>query len=126
MPHRKGILSKERLFVNKKLLLIVTVFLLASFFLGTGIIIGGNLLSRPPMVIDTELLIIPDTSPSHEQTPLNQSSLPFVASKRGQYYYPVNCSLSQGLSEKNKIYFASEAEAEAEGYRYNQRCSGSN
>ncbi len=126
MPHRGKILSKERLFVNKRLLLIVAVCLLASLFLGMGIITGGNILSRPPMIIDKELLIAPDTSSSDEQIPLNQSSLPFVASKIGQYYYPVNCSLAQGLSDKNKIYFLSEAEAEAEGYQYNKRCSDSN
>ena len=40
----------------------------------------------------------------------------FVASKRGKKYYPVGSSAGEGLSPANRIYFQSEAEAEAAGY----------
>lgn len=41
----------------------------------------------------------------------------FVASSRGQVYYLRTCGPAQRLADQNRIYFKSEEEAEAAGYR---------
>jgi len=41
----------------------------------------------------------------------------FVASKKGKRYYSVDAAQAQGLAPKNRIYFYSEEEAKAAGYR---------
>jgi len=120
MSHREKMLAKYSHLVNKKLLLIVSTIFIFFLALGIGIIIGGNLISRPPMIIDKDLLLSTENTLSSSTT--TSSSLPFVASKRGKYYYPSNCSLAQGLSEKNKVYFKTRKEAEGRGYRLNPRC----
>jgi hypothetical protein len=48
--------------------------------------------------------------------------LPFVASKRGVYYYPVNCSKAKTLSIKNTLYFKDELEAKRAGYKPHLGC----
>lgn len=47
---------------------------------------------------------------------------PFVASKRGIYYYPVNCSKAKALSIKNMLYFKGKMEAEVVGYKPHSGC----
>lgn len=42
--------------------------------------------------------------------------LPFVASKKGKYYYPSNCSKAKALSIKNTLYFKDKISAEGSGY----------
>jgi len=121
MPHREKILAKYSYLVNKKLILIVSIVFIFFLALGIGIIIGGNLISRPAMIIDKDLLLSTKNTLPLTSTTINYS-LSFVASKRGKYYYPSDCPLAQGLSEKNKIYFQTKKEAEDRGYRLNQRC----
>ncbi len=41
----------------------------------------------------------------------------FVASKKGKRFYPVGSSQGQGLTPANRIYFSSEDEARAAGFR---------
>ena len=116
--HRFKILTKDSLKVNHKHIILGTIFVLslgASF--GFGIIIGANIIARPPLIIDKRLII-----PTLPSTTIQPSSYPFVASKRGKYYYPINCSLAQQLSKQNKVYFKSKKEAEAKGYQFNQKC----
>ena len=45
------------------------------------------------------------------------SSGPWVASRRGSTYYRSGCSGANGLAAQNRIYFQTEAEAQAAGYR---------
>lgn len=40
----------------------------------------------------------------------------FVASSRGKYYYPINCSKGKSLSVKNMLYFKDKMSALAAGY----------
>jgi len=40
----------------------------------------------------------------------------FVASKLGKYYYPLNHPKADGLTEKNRVYFSSEIDAQNNGY----------
>jgi hypothetical protein len=48
---------------------------------------------------------------------LNNEKHPFVASSRGKYVYPVDCSRAKSLSEKNKIFFGTLEEAVKDGYK---------
>jgi len=112
-PHRDNILSKIFIFVKKDWFLILGELLLLSLVFTTGFIMGGKIITRPPLIIDQELIVNLDKEIA--------SSL-FVASSQGKYYYPVDCALAQNLSEKNKIYFQSKEEAEAKGYIYNTKC----
>ncbi len=52
----------------------------------------------------------------------NQQDLGFVASKNGSLVYPIGCSAANRLSESNKIFFSTVAEAESEGYRFAEGC----
>jgi hypothetical protein len=60
-----------------------------------------------------------DSSTSNNSSQSGQ----FVASSQGKKYYPINCTAAQSLSEKNKIYFTSEAEAQAKGYTKSSSCN---
>lgn len=42
----------------------------------------------------------------------------FVASKRGQKYYPVDAASAQSIVPENRVYFASEKAAEEAGFRH--------
>lgn len=46
----------------------------------------------------------------------------FVASKIGKKYYPISCKAAESLSEKNKVYFKTEMEAQRAGYSLSERC----
>jgi len=121
-PHRDNILSKIFIFVKKEWFLILGELLLLSLVFTTGFIIGGKIITRPPLIIDKELIVNLDDNSTSSGQAINPSQTLFVASSRGKYYYPVDCSLAQNLSEKNKIYFSTKEEAEAKGYIYNTKC----
>lgn len=125
MPHRIIIVSKILFFVKreaKKIMFAIAIFLITSLSFSIGFITGGKIISRPPLVIDKELIVnLNEESAASDQLTTKGQSL-FVASSRGKYYYPVDCSLAQNLSEKNKIYFQSKEEAESRGYIQNTKC----
>lgn len=126
-PHCLRILTKFTLFVKKfakkNLWLFLFGFLALSLSFSLGFIIGGKIISRPPLIIDKQLIIDINenlTQKTMDKTPAKE--FPFVASSRGKYYYPVNCRLADNLKEENKIYFKTQQEAEKRGYIYNTRC----
>ena len=121
MPHRLKILTKFVVFVKKNLWLFGLGFLSITLSFSLGIIIGANIISRPPLIIQKELITSIEES-AIEKTITEPKEFPFVASSRGKYYYPVDCSLANGLKEENKIYFKTQQEAENNGYIYNTRC----
>lgn len=45
------------------------------------------------------------------------TSGPWIASRRGSTYYRTGCAGGNGLAAQNRIYFKSEADAQAAGYR---------
>ena len=55
------------------------------------------------------------------EMPTSSASGAFVASISGTRYYPVSCAGAARISDTNKVYFSSAADAEAAGY---QRASG--
>jgi len=123
MPHRLKILTKIIYFVKKHFWLSSLAFLIIIFSFSSGIIIGANILGRPPMIIEKDLIL--DLEKALMEIEVKNESLkefPYVASSRGKYYYPVDCSLANTLKEENKIYFKSQEEAESRGYVYNTRC----
>ncbi len=122
MPHRLKILTKFVLFVKKNLWLFSLGFLSITLSFSLGIIIGANIISRPPITIEKQL-ITKIEEPAIDKTTITAKEFPFVASSRGKYYYPVDCNLSNSLKEENKIYFKTQQEAEDRGYIYNTRCN---
>ena len=122
MPHRLKILTKFVVFVKKNLWLFIIGFLSITLFFSLGIIIGANIISRPSLIIEKELITSIE-EPIIEKTITEHKEFPFVASSRGKYYYPVDCNLSDGLKEENRIYFKTQQEAENNGYNYNTRCN---
>jgi len=121
MPHRLKILTKFVVFVKKNLWLFIIGFLGIALSFSIGIIIGANIISRPSLIIEKELITRIE-KPRIEKTITEYKEFPFVSSSRGKYYYPVDCSLSNGLKEENRIYFKTQQEAENNGYIYNTRC----
>jgi hypothetical protein len=123
MPHRLKILTKIAFFVKKHFWLCSFAFLITSLAFSSGIIIGANILSRPPIMIEKELIL--DLEESLAEAKGKNESLKefsYVASSRGKYYYPIDCSLANSLKEENRIYFKSREEAESRGYIYNTKC----
>ncbi|MFA5392261.1 MAG: hypothetical protein WC306_01000 [Candidatus Paceibacterota bacterium] len=120
-PHQDDILSKIFIFVKKDWFFIILELLLLSFMFSLGFIKGGQIISRPPLVIDKELIVDLNDESVVSNQPVKGQSL-FVASSQGKYYYPVDCSSAQNLSEKNKIYFSTKEEAESRGYTKNSHC----
>lgn len=52
-----------------------------------------------------------------------QGSDPFVASRNGKRYYPINCASAARIKDINRIYFASESQASAAGYTQAANCT---
>lgn len=121
--HHKKILTKFTLFVKKNFWLFVLWLLSATLAFSAGFIAGGHIISRPALRVEKDLILDLKTHLSETENASQYSSdQAFVASSRGKYYYPVDCSLANGLKEENKIYFRTREEAESRGYIYNTRC----
>lgn len=121
LPHCLKILTKFVLFVKKNFGLFSLGFLSISLSFSIGIIVGANIISRPPITIEKQLITNIE-EPTINKTITTAKEFPFVASSRGKYYYPVDCNLANTLKEENKIYFKTQQEAEDRGYIYNTRC----
>jgi len=122
MPHQLKILTKFVLFVKKNFWLFSLGFLVISLSFSIGIIIWADIISRPPIIIEKQLITKIEEDIINE-TMTTAKEFPFTASSRGKYYYPVNCNLADSLKEENKIYFKTQQEAEERGYVYNTRCN---
>ena len=75
--------------------------------------VTGETFSQNVTVADAGLIFSPES---------NRSQL--VGSKNGKKYYYVWCSGVSRIAEGNRIYFASQAEAEARGYTPSSTCKG--
>lgn len=80
----------------------------ARLFLGGKQVLpdaGGTILTPAgPLLTNTVRIAVPE-------------GMRFVASKRGQKYYPVGSASATALSPAHRVYFATEEEAQAAGYR---------
>ncbi len=66
-----------------------------------------------------------DTMPAVASQPISEttdSGKNFVASKTGTKYYPADCTSTSRIKEENRIYFATEKEAEEKGYTRTTTC----
>ena len=123
------------------ILLVLTSVL--SFGLGKLSVIqtsGGNLGTSKPAVVrsimgpistttdnmtENQILNTVATSAPTGLQVVSTNPLPiknFVASKSGTKYHAMNCSGSKTIKETNKIYFATEDEAQAAGYTRAANC----
>ncbi len=46
----------------------------------------------------------------------------FFASSRGSKYYPLGCSAGKTIKQENRVFFATNTEAEAAGYELSSSC----
>ncbi len=111
--------------IKSKIIFILLVFL--AF--GSGIVLGGRFLQRPPITIEGDVIDIGDlkmvnTAQKALET-TNAKSIEmggFVASSRGKYYYPAGCSLAKNLSPANLLNFETEQQAVDAGYIRQEKC----
>lgn len=47
----------------------------------------------------------------------------FIASKSGTKYYPIGCGTANRINQENRIYFATEQEAQDKGYSRTATCN---
>jgi hypothetical protein len=73
---------------------------------------------RKEAIFEASEMLLLESKEGNEAT----SQFPFVASKRGVYYYPINCSKAKTLSVKNMLYFKDKTAAERAGYKQNLGC----
>jgi hypothetical protein len=70
-------------------------------------------------IIRTPVLMLPESAikdvPKPHFSPEVQKA--FVASKRGKYYYPTNCTKAKTLSVNNTLYFKDKMSAEGAGFK---------
>ena len=52
-----------------------------------------------------------------------QGSGAYVASKNGKSYYPVSCFAADRIKASNKVYFATEQQAQSAGYKLSGTCN---
>jgi hypothetical protein len=92
-----------------------------------GFCAGKKLIQKDNIVIYGNVLKVSDilnTNKIDEEKEKNiiNENVYYVASSRGKYYYPSNCSLANNLSPKNLLKFNTEEEAKSAGYVFNTRC----
>ncbi|MDQ5882962.1 MAG: hypothetical protein QG648_316 [Patescibacteria group bacterium] len=114
-----GIITHKIKRWQKNILLATALFLIISLSFSSGVIIGGKLFKRPPLIIEKDLLI---NATEITVANSNDNDFQYVASSKGKYYYPIDCPLAKNLSDKNKIFFSSKEEAEKQGYIFNTKC----
>lgn len=104
---------------------IIVLISLSSFALGRMSAPG---LPKTPIEF-TESAVLTEFAATTATSTLGESPepirlSPLVASRQGKYYYTQDCPAAKRLSEKNKIFFASIAEARARGYLPSKSCLG--
>lgn len=67
---------------------------------------------------EEKIIIISESKQTEKEKIATSSSIfLFVASSRGKYYYQIDSNRANSLSEKNRIYFKSQEEAEKAGFK---------
>lgn len=77
--------------------------------------------NTPVVGTTTPLKLRGETAPSLLSRPKTGT---YVASRGGKSYYLPTCKSAKRLSEKNKIWFDTKAEAEKFGYKPAKSCKG--
>ena len=122
------IISNFKQFVKKnKNTLYFSLFLLvfAGFWFLFGFCLGKHLIQKDNIFVYGDIVKISDilkTDSVEKEENMVVENIYYVASSRGKYYYPSNCSLAKNLSAKNLLTFSTEEEAKSAGYIFNTRC----
>ncbi len=106
-------------------LLIIGVSLV-SFWLGRLSVEQGSSLGQPLSEIQAAATAIVPTksASSSSEIPPAMPEGGYVASKNGTKYHLPWCGGAKQISEQNKIFFTTKAEAEAAGYTPASNCKG--
>ncbi len=129
-----NITQKIKTFSNtplaKDIYILLIIFLVGTTSFGLGRLSARE--SQDSVKIDysavPDLLIKPGStkasgsSAGGVQKAVSSGSGAFVASKRGKKYYATDCAAAKSLSDANKIYFTTEADAENAGYQKSTSC----
>jgi len=76
---------------------------------------------KEPVFIDSSAIV---ASPPESFAPAGGTGAGFVASKSGTKYHLLTCPGAKTIVEKNRIYFKTEALAQAAGYNPAANCKG--
>ena len=102
--------------------LLITLGICAIF--GLGYAAGAK--NRPQIALSklpdsTYIVQTPALKEAQQESALQAGE--YVASINGSRYYPLDCKASNRISEHNRVWFASHAEAELEGYTQSPQCT---
>lgn len=114
-------------FGNTEYLLAALIVLvsLTSFWLGRLSVEEGQTLGTPLSEIQASAAAsLPLQAATSSPAALSMPEGGYVASKNGTKYHLPWCAGAKQISEKNKVYFATKAEAEAQGYMPASNCKG--
>ncbi len=114
-------------FGNTEYLLAALIVLvsLTSFWLGRLSVEEGQTLGTPLSEIQASAAAsVPIQGATSSPAALSMPEGGYVASKNGTKYHLPWCAGAKQISEKNKVYFATKAEAEAKGYTPASNCKG--
>ncbi len=109
----RAVLADRALFTALLLVLVAA----ASFGLGRQSV-------REQTVKSKQAAAVVEAAPAVTPPAASSSRPMYVASKNGAAYHLLICPGAKQISEANKIYFKSKAEAEAAGYRPAGNCKG--
>ena len=114
--------TKERLFV------VIMIILVGSGSYGLGRLSALEK-KKTPLRIETNGALLANVASSTGVSPSPQAQTKtgkVLASKNGKKYYYPSCSGAQRISEANKIWFPTEADAEKLGYTIASGCKNPN
>lgn len=114
---------------EREIILAIGVFLALLIAFGSGILVGNNK-PEEPLTIE-EPVVAEEISSLRENLKIFNESAPeikmpeeknFVASKNGEYYYPLGCAAANRIKDANKIFFSSKEAAEQKGLKPSAYC----
>ncbi len=122
---------KSRLFQTKEwakgntasFIFLAQLTLVASIFLGLGIIYDQNFIKEPPQITIAEPAERAENYPPVSIPAAiikNSTTGDFIASKSGKAYYLLTCG--NNIKEENKIYFHTKEEAGKAGFQPAKNC----
>ncbi len=123
----QDIKEKFNLFITEDVyfytILIIMISIL-SFGLGRLSVLEQSVTSQPSVMLTQQpASVVSSISSSTRSDPaVSTTTGDYVASSSGTKYHLTTCLGAKRISEKNKIYFATEEEARASGYTRAKNC----
>lgn len=113
---------------EREIILAIGVSLAVFIAFGAGILVGNNKPKESPAI--EEPAVAEEISSLRENLKIFNESAPeitkprenFVASKNGEYYYPLDCAAAGRIKDANKIFFPSKEAAEQKSYKPSGYC----